>query len=62
MEILKKIKVQLLGHCKLSKDPHPQWRTISWNQQSTVIAFSESDGTVHVCDIKGIVIFTHIAV
>lgn len=49
----------IVGRCVFSKDPNPQWRTLSWNIQSTAVAFSDSDGTVHVCDIKGIVIVSY---
>lgn len=48
----------LFGSFPFPRDPHPQWRKIAWSSDSSMIAFSESDGTVHVCDLKGILLFS----
>nr|XP_039273892.1 neuroblastoma-amplified sequence-like [Styela clava] len=49
----------LVGRCNFTKDLFPQWRKISWSLHSTTIAFSDSDGTVYVCDLKGILLLTY---
>uniref|UniRef100_A0A803TSU4 NBAS subunit of NRZ tethering complex n=1 Tax=Anolis carolinensis TaxID=28377 RepID=A0A803TSU4_ANOCA len=35
------------------KDPNPQWRRVAWSHDCTLLAYSESTGTVRVFDLVG---------
>ncbi|XP_067324768.1 NBAS subunit of NRZ tethering complex isoform X1 [Anolis sagrei] len=43
----------VIGKCQVPKDPNPQWRRVAWSHDCTLLAYSESTGTVRVFDLVG---------
>ncbi|KAK3097270.1 hypothetical protein FSP39_008222 [Pinctada imbricata] len=48
----------VMGKGQLPRDPYPQWRTLSWSPDNTMVTCSSSDGTVDAFDIVGTKLFT----
>uniref|UniRef100_UPI00398F3E93 NBAS subunit of NRZ tethering complex n=1 Tax=Pristiophorus japonicus TaxID=55135 RepID=UPI00398F3E93 len=47
----------VIGKCIVPKDPHPQWRRVTWSHDYTLLAYAESTGTVRVFDLMGSELF-----
>ncbi|XP_067884632.1 NBAS subunit of NRZ tethering complex [Heterodontus francisci] len=47
----------VIGKCIVPKDPHPQWRRVTWSHDCTLLAYAESTGTVRVFDLMGSELF-----
>ena len=46
-----------VGRGVLPSDPHPQWRSVVWSQDESMVACSHSSGSVHVYDVIGSQLF-----
>ncbi|XP_075779590.1 NBAS subunit of NRZ tethering complex isoform X4 [Pelodiscus sinensis] len=47
----------IVGKCQVPKDPNAQWRRVAWSHDCTLLAYSESTGTVRVFDLMGSELF-----
>ncbi|XP_060709523.1 NBAS subunit of NRZ tethering complex isoform X1 [Hemiscyllium ocellatum] len=47
----------VFGKCLVPKDPHPQWRHVTWSHDCTLLAYADSSGTVKVFDLMGSELF-----
>ncbi|XP_066561749.1 NBAS subunit of NRZ tethering complex [Amia ocellicauda] len=47
----------VIGKCQVPKDPNPQWRRVVWSHDCTLLAYTESTGTVRVFDLMGSELF-----
>uniref|UniRef100_A0A3P9LQ30 NBAS subunit of NRZ tethering complex n=1 Tax=Oryzias latipes TaxID=8090 RepID=A0A3P9LQ30_ORYLA len=43
----------VIGKCQVPKDPNPQWRRMAWSSDCTLLAYSDSTGTVRLFDLMG---------
>ncbi|KAH9508425.1 hypothetical protein Btru_055206 [Bulinus truncatus] len=48
----------VIGRNTFSLDPYPQWRCLVWSEDETMVACSQSCGSVDVYDILGSLLFT----
>ncbi|XP_033750641.1 neuroblastoma-amplified sequence-like [Pecten maximus] len=48
----------VVGRGAVPRDPYPQWRCLAWSADNSMVACSQSDGTVEVFDIFGTRLFT----
>ncbi|XP_060067245.1 NBAS subunit of NRZ tethering complex-like [Ylistrum balloti] len=48
----------VVGRGVVQRDPYPQWRCVAWSADNTMVACSQSDGTVDVFDMLGARLFT----
>lgn len=39
------------------KDPNPQWRKVAWSHDCTLLAYTDSTGTVRLFDLMGSELF-----
>ncbi|XP_025998349.1 NBAS subunit of NRZ tethering complex isoform X2 [Astatotilapia calliptera] len=47
----------LIGKCQVPKDPNPQWRRVAWSYDCTLLAYTDSTGTVRLFDLMGSELF-----
>ncbi|KAJ8397646.1 hypothetical protein AAFF_G00436450, partial [Aldrovandia affinis] len=47
----------LIGKCQVPKDPNPHWRRVEWSHDCTLLAYTDSTGTVRVFDLMGSELF-----
>ncbi|XP_036438220.1 neuroblastoma-amplified sequence isoform X2 [Colossoma macropomum] len=47
----------VIGKCQVPKDPSPQWRKVAWSHDCTLLAYTDSTGTVRVFDLVGSELF-----
>ncbi|KAL7888773.1 hypothetical protein AOLI_G00037470 [Acnodon oligacanthus] len=47
----------VIGKCQVPKDPYPQWRKVAWSHDCTLLAYTDSTGTVRVFDLMGSELF-----
>ncbi|KAL6485772.1 hypothetical protein MHYP_G00051640 [Metynnis hypsauchen] len=47
----------VIGKCQVPKDPSPQWRKVAWSHDCTLLAYTDSTGTVRVFDLMGSELF-----
>ncbi|XP_039281626.1 neuroblastoma-amplified sequence [Nilaparvata lugens] len=43
----------VVGKATVAKDPMPQWRRMAWSPDSTILAVSFSNGSIHFYDLLG---------
>ncbi|XP_069137324.1 NBAS subunit of NRZ tethering complex-like [Argopecten irradians] len=48
----------VVGRGVVPRDPYPQWRCLAWSADNSMVACSQSDGTVEVFDMLGTRLFT----
>ncbi|XP_021365609.1 neuroblastoma-amplified sequence-like [Mizuhopecten yessoensis] len=48
----------VVGRGSVPRDPYPQWRCVAWSDDNSMVACSQSDGTVEVFDMIGTRLFT----
>lgn len=41
----------------MPKDPNPQWRRVAWSYDCTLLAYTDSTGTVRLFDLMGSELF-----
>ncbi|XP_030054710.1 NBAS subunit of NRZ tethering complex [Microcaecilia unicolor] len=47
----------VIGKCQVPKDPNPHWRRVAWSHDCTLLAYTESTGTVRLFDLMGSELF-----
>ncbi|KAJ8304032.1 hypothetical protein KUTeg_017615 [Tegillarca granosa] len=48
----------IIGRGIVPRDPYPQWRHLAWSPDNTMLACSQSNGTVDVFDLVGTQLFS----